>query len=640
MKLTHSLSAFGLALALLSPLSGKSLLPADPIVLDSLQTFKSPSENWVLASDIGGDPRRSKELTAVPGTGVLVNVAPNKSGDHLTSAWEHGDIELSFEFLMPQESNSGIYLMGRYELQLLESWGVEEPGVHDCGAIYERWITEKKEGYEGTAPLVNATRAPGLWQTMRILFQAPRFDKKGKKTANARFLEVEHNGFLIHQDVEVTGPTRGAEWPKEAATGPIQIQGNHGPIAFRNITKRPFDLTTEVTLQDVQSKVTRRKNAAVTKDDEEAPTEDLPSAAASNIDPGALGESTHFTVIYTGKINIPNSGTYAFDAVSRGTINLSVNGQPVLIPINPGVRFVPIELKAGLHPFKLEYTHGRWNKPQLDLFVEGPRVARQILDTASAKMEAREMAQALTAAMADEEKPVAKSQKEKRTEIIVAPPTDGIRLQRGFTPFDPRKRLYSISVGSSTGVHYAYDFDTATILRTWNGPFLDLFEFWDGRAHNQLTKHIGPALTFHDKPTIALLESGQHDWPVETDAMWSAEGYTLDAKGNPTFLSRLTDIEISDRIVAATSPRRLDRHLTLQGDHTSWMTGILLAEAPTITLEANGNSYIIGDRSYYLDVPASNKAKPFIRRINGRDQLVLFPSKSGKDVKLSYTLVW
>ncbi|MGY8719718.1 MAG: 3-keto-disaccharide hydrolase, partial [Verrucomicrobiia bacterium] len=308
MKITHSLSAFGLVLALLSPLSGKSLLPADPIALDSLQTFKSPSENWVLASNIGGDPRRSKELTGVPGTGVLVNVAPNKSGDHLTSTWEHGDIELSFEFLMPQESNSGIYLMGRYELQLLDSWGVEEPGVHDCGAIYERWITEKKEGYEGTAPLVNATRAPGLWQTMRILFQAPRFDKKGKKTANARFLEVEHNGFIIH-----------------------------GPIAFRNITKRPFDLTTEVTLQDVKSKVSRRKNAAVTKDDEEAPTEDLPSAAAANIDPGALSESTHFTVTYTGQINIPNLGTYAFDADSSGTVNLAVAGQAVLVPINPGV---------------------------------------------------------------------------------------------------------------------------------------------------------------------------------------------------------------------------------------------------------------------------------------------------------------
>lgn len=640
MKLVPSIGALSLALTLLSPLAGKSLLPGETVSLDSLSSFEPSGKNWVLASSIGGDPRNTNAVIANPGTGVLVNIAPNKSGDHLISSWEHGDIELSFEFLMPQESNSGVYLMGRYELQLLDSWGVAEPGVHDSGAIYQRWNDSKKEGYEGTAPLVNATRAPGLWQTMRILFQAPRFDASGQKTSNAKFLEVEHNGFLIHENVEVTGPTRGANWPKESTSGPILIQGNHGPIAFRNLVKRPFNFDTQVTLQDVTSKVKRRKNAAVTKDEEEAPTEELPSAAAANIDPGALGESTHFTVIYTGTINIPNAGTYAFDADSRGSVTLEVAGQPALVPINPGVRFIPIQLKAGRHDFKLEYSHGRWNKPQLAVYVEGPRIAYQILDTATAKMETREEVKALTAAMADEEKPVAKPKKKKVTEIIVSPPANGIRLQRGFTPFDPRKRLYSISVGSSTGVHYAYDFDTATILRTWNGPFLDLFEFWDGRAHNQLTKHIGPSLTFHDNPTVALLESGNHDWPTESDALWSAQGYTLDAQGNPTFLSRLADIEIEDKIVAAASPRRLDRHLTLRGDHTSWMTGILLAEADSITLDANGISYIIGDREYYLDVPSSNKSKPFVRRINGRDQLVLFPSKSGKDVKLSYTLVW
>jgi len=640
MKLVPSISALTLALSILCPLGAKSLLPGEPIPLDSLSSFQPAGENWVIASSIGGDPRRTNSLVANPGTGILVNTAPDKSGDHLITNWEHGDIELSFEFLLPPESNSGMYLMGRYELQLLDSWGVAEPGVHDCGAIYERWIENEKRGYEGTAPLVNAARAPGLWQTMRILFQAPRFDKSGHKTSHAKFLEVEHNGFLIHKNVEVTGPTRGANWPEDAASGPILIQGNHGPIAFRNLIKRPFNFDTQVTLQDVTSQVQRRKNVAVTQNEAEAPTEDLPSTVAANIDPGDLGESTNFTVTYTGKINIPNSGTYAFDADSRGTVQLQVGGQPALVPINPGVRFIPIDLPAGLHDFKLEYAHGRWQKPQLALFVEGPRIARHIVDTAESKERQRAKVKALTAAMADEEKPVAKPQKKEVTEIVVSPPADGIRLQRGFTPFDPRKRLYSISVGSSTGVHYAYDFDTATILRTWNGPFLDLFEFWDGRAQNQLTKPIGPALTFHDNPTVALLESGEHDWPTETDAMWSSEGYTLDAQGNPTFFSRLSDIGIEDKIVAASSPRRLDRHLTLRGDHTSWMTAILLAEASTITPEANGRSYIIGDRAYYLDIPADNNLEPFIRRINGRDQLVLFPPKSGKDVHLTYSLVW
>lgn len=636
MKPTRLIGAGALALALFAPLYGKSLLPADPIALDSLETFKKPGQNWVLGSAIGGDPRNTKELVPVAGTGILINVAPNKSGDHLISKWEHGDIELSFDFIMPQESNSGVYLMGRYELQLLDSWGVENPGVHDNGAIYERWIEKEKRGYEGTAPTVNASRAPGLWQTMRIVFQAPRFDKKGKKIANARFVEVEHNGFLIHRDVEVTGPTRGAKWPKEAASGPILIQGNHGPVAFRNITKRTYDFDTKISIQNVTSKLKRRLNVAATLYDDEAPTEELPPVATDIIDPSALGESKFFTATYTGEINVPTAGTYAFDADSRGTVTLKVAGQEALIPINPGVRSVPVELAAGPQPFTLQYVHGRWNKPEVALFVEGPAIARHEWGGKPK----REKVEAMTAAMADEEEPVEEEKEKKVTEIIIAPPEEGVRIQRGFTPFDPRKRLYSVAVGDSNGVHYAYDFKTATVLRVWNGPFLDLFEFWDGRAHNQYLNPIGPALTFHDNPTVGLLESGNHDWPTESDAMWKFQGYTLDERGAPTFHARLSDIEIEDSITTTAAPRSIQRSLILRGDHTSWMTGILLAEADSITAQAEGLSFIIGDRDYYIDLSPDNQNQPFIRHLNGRDQLLLFPPKSGKDVNLTYTLVW
>jgi hypothetical protein len=139
---------------------------------------------------------------------------------------------------------------------------------------------------------------------------------------------------------------------------------------------------------------------------------------------------------------------------------------------------------------------------------------------------------------------------------------------------------------------------------------------------------------------VGLLESGQHDWPTESDAMWKFEGYTLDERGAPTFHARLSDIEIEDSISTTAAPRSLQRSLTLRGDHTSWMTGVLLAEADTITAQSDGLSYIIGDRDYYIDVSADNQNQPFVRHINGRDQLLLFPPKSGKDVNLTYTLVW
>ena len=360
----------------------------------------------------------------------------------------------------------------------------------------------------------------------------------------------------------------------------------------------------------------------------------------TTLDPSTLGESKNFSVTYTGTLTVPYDGTYAFDANSNGSLKMQIAGVPAIVPINPGVRSVPLPLSAGAHPFTLQYSHSRWGRPGLTLYVEGPKLARQKVASKSNPTTTSKNVKGLTTASADEEEPAPTKKAKKVVDYTLSAPTDGVRLQRGFTPFDPRKRLYSVAVGSAKGVHYAYDFDTATILRAWNGPFLDTSEFWDGRAQNQLLKPTGPTLTFHDKPTVALLESGEHDWPKETDAMWSSHGYTLDARGQPTFLSQLSDINIEDKIVAESAPRRLNRHLTLRGNHTSWMTGILLAEGSTITLQPDGQSYVVGDRDYYVDVPSSNKLSPFVRHLNGRDQLIVFPPKSGQEVNLTYSIVW
>src|SRR5262249_49585304 len=146
---------------------------------------------------------------------------------NVASKAEHGDAEIHVEFCVPKDSNSGVYVMGRYEVQILDSFSKPAINEHDCGAIYERWKDGK--GYEGHAPSVNASKAPGEWQSFDITFRAPRFDGSGKKTENARFLKVIHNGQVIHENVEVTGPTRGSKFgDEESATGPIILQGDHG----------------------------------------------------------------------------------------------------------------------------------------------------------------------------------------------------------------------------------------------------------------------------------------------------------------------------------------------------------------------------------------------------------------------------
>ena len=94
--------------------------------------------------------------------------------------------------------------------------------------------------YGAAPPTKPAYKKPGEWSAYEIHFQAPRFDAQGKKTANAKFLKVILNGAVIHENVEMKGPTPGGVDRKEKPEGPIMFQGDHGPVAYRNIQVLPL----------------------------------------------------------------------------------------------------------------------------------------------------------------------------------------------------------------------------------------------------------------------------------------------------------------------------------------------------------------------------------------------------------------
>jgi hypothetical protein len=213
--------------------------------LQDLSPFRTPGPSWSIVSDAGANLDKPHELSFTAGTGVLLNKPDQKHpGQDLFTNDAFGDIDLELDYMMAPGSNSGVYLEGRYEIQLLDSWGKTNPTAGDNGGIYERWEDSRPDGtqgYEGHAPRYNTSRAPGLWQHLKVSFQAPRFDANGKKIANARMLLISLNGMVIHEDVELLGATRGAiENGAESATGPLRLQGDHGAVAFRNIsiTKR------------------------------------------------------------------------------------------------------------------------------------------------------------------------------------------------------------------------------------------------------------------------------------------------------------------------------------------------------------------------------------------------------------------
>ena len=146
------------------------------------------------------------------------------------------DIQLHDEFKEPKlapevkgqaRGNSGVYLQGRYEIQVLDSFGLT-PQPNDCGAIYNQ-----------KAPDVNACLEPEQWQTYDITFKSARFDADGKKTAKARVTVIQ-NGKKIQDDVEINGKTGGGA-NETAEPGPVRLQFHGNKVGYRNIWIVPVE---------------------------------------------------------------------------------------------------------------------------------------------------------------------------------------------------------------------------------------------------------------------------------------------------------------------------------------------------------------------------------------------------------------
>ena len=196
--------------------------PSDAIIL-----FDGTSlDNWV---DRNGNPAAwtvaDGAMTVVPGTGDIWT----KQG--------FGDVQLHLEWRTPDvikgegqgRGNSGVYLMGRYEVQVLDSYDNPTYPNGQAASVYKQHI-----------PLVNACRAPGEWQTYDIIFLAPRFSEDGRIAIPAR-ITVIHNGVLVQNNVELWGSTRFIGLPQyeeHSMQEPLRLQDHGDLVSFRNIWVR------------------------------------------------------------------------------------------------------------------------------------------------------------------------------------------------------------------------------------------------------------------------------------------------------------------------------------------------------------------------------------------------------------------
>jgi len=207
---------------------------APPIVTPGITNADPPSDAIVLfngkdlshwRTDNGGPARwivRDGYMEVNPGSGGIATIE------------KFGDVQLHIEWATPsvvkgegqERGNSGVFLMERYEVQVLDSYQNETYYHGQAGSIYKQY-----------PPLVNASRKPGEWQTYDIIFHAPRFDEMGKVVDRARFT-VLHNGVLIQNNVEVYGLTYHDRAPVYIAHSPqesLALQDHGNPVRYRNI---------------------------------------------------------------------------------------------------------------------------------------------------------------------------------------------------------------------------------------------------------------------------------------------------------------------------------------------------------------------------------------------------------------------
>lgn len=576
-------------------------LPMTILSLNHLSGFQQTTKNWQVAGSVYSDWDTEKSLEITEGTGILVNKPTDKIQGNIMTNWQHGDLDLEVDFLVPKGSNSGIYLQGRYELQILDSWGKDVVSFGDCGGIYQRWDDTKpegQEGYEGTAPKVNASKAPGLWQNFKIEFQAPRFDENGQKIQNARFKKVYQNGFLIHENIELTGPTRGANFLDESATGPLYIQGDHGAVAFKNIKYKAYTQD-RLKLNDLSYEFFDGK------DDKLPDFSKLTPFRRGTIDSldveKASSQADGYRLRFTGKLEVPITGDYLFTTSIDDGGELLIDGQSVVFNEGDpgfGVERGIINLTKGLHDFTHTYYQEVWGAA-LAVEYEGPGIIKQFLASNIPFQ----------------------SWRRNQIPILMESP-DSPEMVRAFVNHLGEKKTNVLTVGDPLGVHYSYDLRTPNLIKVWKGKFADVSQMWRGRGEPQRLDPMNMSIDLTGELPVAILRNENAAWPGFIPDDFKFKGYEVDNDNRPTFKYTLKNAQFRDQILPGKDGKSLARTISKIGDLDN--AYVRIAKGKKLVLQPNGLYNIDGD--YYVkgEQLILRKDKELLAKIGERVQYSIY----------------
>ncbi len=573
------------------------------IQLDNLEGFKSASENWEIVGDIQGK-YDSESLNPSKGSGILYNNFKKeiqfKEGRNLFTKFNHGDIYLELDIMVAEGSNAGIYFQSRYEVQILDSWNSKAPTSSDMGGIYERWSGDK--GFEGNAPLKNASLAPGLWQHMEISFQAPKFDAAGKKIMNAKFNFIKLNGAILHENIFVTGPTRSSAAEDEKLLAPIMFQGDHGVVAFKNI-HYAFLENLNVTTSEINYKYHERNIKTPAEAIKIKPTAE---GKTKSINARLAAVEDGFLLQFEGLMTIPSSDTYLFTSSYSGDGSLEIDGKSVIKPtwtwIGGETVSGSIHLEKGEHHFNLWVNkNDGWAQNGLSLFIEKANSKAIPLHSPSSMPE-------VTPALIT-------VKTEKEPEII-----------RSFMIHKNKKLTHVISVGDPAQVNYSYNLLQGALLQVWKTDFLNVMNMWYERGEPQTAIPMGSPIVLAGNCPIYDKANA-----IDSISGYQYKGYTLTQRRLPIFSYAYKEMFIKDMISPFEQGRGFNRTISVTGKGIEDEV-IRIVQAKTIVPVGKG-LYAIDNQSYYIQV--SPDLIPKIETYNNQ-QVLLLPASN----EITYQIIW
>lgn len=634
-----------LSLMLLLACASMSQAQQQTWTFTDLSPFRPQAGNWMIVGDVTINPdidiheahapapevtsKKSKKsataavveapkaVTFQSGTGILLNMNDDVKKSNLLSVMEHGDIDLELEVMLPKGSNSGIYLQGRYEVQLLDSWGVKDPSFSDIGGIYRNWENQPGKIYMGKAPLSNPAKAPGLWQKFKISFRAPRFDAAGNKIENARFNYVDLNGVRIHENLEVPLPTGGPVENNEKPLGPLMIQGDHGPVAFRNV-KFTLMKEVEVSLRDISYQTWYGNYKLISDYLNQKPAA---TGSLTELTCEVLENENAYGTAYKATLNVSEDANYNFIFSYTGGGRLVVNGKELANYQSPDgwwrTEKASIELKKGTYPVEIyNYKDASWMPPRLALFVQTGSTPKALHAFNS---------------FPPDDQPVAP--------ILINPGSEP-RMLRAFIDYkgDYKQRLtHTIGVGDPSGTHYIYDMKAGNLVCVWRGDFADATPMWHDRGDGSF-KPMGATLYLFNNQPLAFFTSETTQFPVITrDAEtkpgeYRGKGYEIDGAGRPVFKYTFQGMQVEDKIYPADQGKIITHEVSIKERGAKEDLFYKIAEGKNVKVMPNGD-YAIDDKSYYIRLHGGING--MVREINGVTELFVPVNNS-----FSYSIIW